>query len=1102
MSSSWSVGAIALFLSFVLGSASGQSPAASPANAKAVFEQYCFQCHGKTGAMAGVNLTKLTGGPFGEGFSTWQKVASVLEQNRMPPKGLPQPSEDERHGAVQWVRAELKSFANQNAGDPGRVTVRRLTSGEYGYTIQDLTGVDLELGRDSSNDSVGGEGFMNFGDVQFMQDANLERYLETAKLVADHAVIGAGPVDFFTHPGKTGFELSAITRIKDIYAANGFRSVSGEGGESFGLDKYRKAFFVAWEYQHRAALGKPNVSMAEFARQEGVSARFAQHLYSIVSRPAAGYPTSEVVARFRKLPVSDVTNAKAGCAQLEKFVTTWPSWLFARGDKAVGGAGDESPLLFTDAALKAELSHHFAYNIGARNAAQKSATPGPAKVYLVVDSVNPNDTEKPVVIWKNASVMLRKGRPPAVTPAAADGGAGANIQALKNGPTGPRIPLKDFVSAETAQKLGFGKSLDGTPVGPNDFATRGSDVFELMVPEGAFGVELQVDAAIGSNHEQVVRVTFSDRGDGPVKGIPIHARLGDPQTAGYRAFKAGVLELVAQLPPNSHGEPTPADKDPPPLPFDATYNTPEHDAFDNLVKYHRDDRFVVENMLDDATRLRLDRAWTDLYSSFDYHDGYLGLLLDHFGLKLKSKKMADLDAATVSSMPTEARGYIKPLRSEYLEMIAAEKAAQPGHLEDCLKLAGRAWRRPLTQHEQDGLRAFYRQAMLTEQDHNKAIKALLARILISPEFLYRVEQPVNTAVKALNDWEMASRLSYFLWSSIPDDELTRAARAGELGNPVQLRAQVKRMLADPKARRLSSEFFGQWLGFYRFDQYKGVDTGRFPEFTENVRTAMYDESVSFFEYIIRHDRPARELLSADYTFLNKTLAKYYGVPKEIKGEESEKVDGANAFNRGGMLRLGTVLTTTSAPLRTSPVKRGDWVLRRVLGTPTPPPPADAGSIPADDKLFGGLSLRDKLEAHKRNATCAGCHTRIDPLGFPLEHFDPTGRWREKYPDGKAIYDAGKTVDQVQLDGVNGLLDYLSKKDEQVRRTLAMKMIGYALGRTILPSDYPLIDKMVTAGGDVPFSQLVQEIVVSRQFRNRLGRDGAAVTTTLAKAGTP
>ena len=1076
-----------------------EDPAANP---KPLFQQYCFQCHGASKPMAGVSLEKMTAGAVGENFQTWQKVAAVLDQGRMPPKGMPQPSEEQRHIALLWVKHELSAFANKNAGDPGRVTVRRLTSGEYGYSVRDLTGLDLDVGRDFANDSVGGEGFMNFGDVQFMQDASLERYLETAKLIADHAVIGAGPVEFFDHPGKTGFELSAITRIKNIYEKYGFRTVSGEGGDSFGLEKYDKVLYVTWRYRHRAALGEPAATMKEIATREGVSPRFAQHIYAMMTKASLGYPCSEVAARWRKLPVptadakANEAAGRAGAAELEKYLTTWPLWLFARGDKAVGGAGDESPLIFDDKSLMAELKHHFTYNIGGRPGRPRAATPGPAKVFLNVVAVGPDsEIAKPVVIWRNPTVIVLKGQPPkapAAGEAAADAGAGAVVLPGKGRvPPGPQIPLKDFVSAEMAKKLAFGHTPDGSEAGPNDFATQGSDWFEASIPEGAYGLLFQADASIGANHEQVIRISFSDRADGPVRGIPIHALLGDPQTAGYRTFKSGVLELASQLPPNSNGEPTPADKDPPPAPFDPTYNTPEHDAFDTLVKYHRDDHFFVDYLIDDATRVRLDRAWLDLYSSFAYHDSYLGLLAEHYGVKLESKKMADLAAAKVEAFPPAMRDYVKPLRAEYLEMVSAEAAAKPGHVEDCLQLASRAWRRPLTDREKEGLRAFYRQTIAAEQDHTKAIRALVARILVSPAFLYRIEQPRDTAsVKPLSDWELASRLSYLIWSSIPDDALRRVAAAGQLSNPKELESQTRRMLADPKARRMSAEFFGQWLGFYRFDQYRGVDTGRFPEFTEEVKSAMYDEAVSFFEHIIRNDRPNREILFADYTFLNKTLAKYYGVKKEIKSAGAEKVDGAGSLERGGVLRLGAVLTTTSAPLRTSPVKRGDWVLRRILGTPTPPPPADAGSIPADDKLFGGLSLHDKLEAHKRNATCATCHTRIDPLGFPLEHYDPTGRYRDKYPDGKPIYDAGATSDKVEIEGTNGLLNYLRTKDEQVRRTLASKMVGYALGRTILPSDMPLIDRMVSDGPDAPFSQLVVEVVTSKQFRNRMGREDA------------
>jgi hypothetical protein len=188
--------------------------------------------------------------------------------------------------------------------------------------------------------------------------------------------------------------------------------------------------------------------------------------------------------------------------------------------------------------------------------------------------------------------------------------------------------------------------------------------------------------------------------------------------------------------------------------------------------------------------------------------------------------------------------------------------------------------------------------------------------------------------------------------------------------------------------------------------------------------------------------------------------------------------------------LGAVLTVTSAPLRTSPVKRGDWILRRILGTPTPPPPADAGSLPADDKMFGGLSLKAKLEQHKRNASCANCHTRIDPLGFSLEHYDPTGRWRDKYPDGNLIEDSAALSDKTQIDGVDGLLNYVRSKEGQVRKTLSYKLVGYALGRTVLASDQLLIERMAQAGGDATFAQLATDIATSKQFRYRLAREEA------------
>ncbi len=1101
------------------------APAPTPAQAQAIIQQYCVQCHTGTAAKAGVNLAQLLAqSSMGEDFQQWEKVATVLENKTMPPKAMPQPSEAERGQAIAWIRGELSAYAKKHDGDPGPVTVRRLTSGEYAYTIKDLTGLDLNVGIDSSSDSVGGEGFTNFGDVQFMQDANLERYLSAAKQIADHAVIGAGPLEFFTDPGKTGFEFSAIARIREIYAANGIRTVSGEGGRPFGLEKYGKALFVAWNYKHRAALGEASATLKSLAAREGIPPRFAQHIWQVMNTPSLGYPSSEIVARWQKLPLpaadskATQVTVRAGCEDIQKFMVTWPSWLFARGDVAAGGAGDESPLEFSDRTLNVKSPHRFLYLRGGGRPGMTQ--PGPAKIYLNVAAVNPAMGEKPLIIWRNPTIGFRPivQRAPveagqSVVVLAADAQAAADLRRGQV-PPGPRKTLRSMVSEEMAKKLNFGHSPDGKPIGPDDFVSEGSVMFEVPMPEGPpMLMNLEVEAELGKNRDQVARILIADRADGVTRGQPTRALVGDMSSAGYKAFRTGVMEYASLMPPNTHGEPTPADKDPVPDPFDNTYNVPEHDEFVQKIKYHRDDRFVTENMLDPATRTRLNQAWNDLYSSFEYHDNYLRLLAKHYSYDLKGKGIVQMDKAQIAALPAEMQKYVTSLRREYDAVVAAQTAARPGHVKDCLEFASRAWRRPLSEKEKQNLRAFYDKTLSTDPDHRKAIQALLTRILVAPQFLYRVEQladassvktisykaEIKSDLKPLSNWEMASRLSYFLWSSIPDAELRRAASAGELTDPQGIQRQVKRMVADPKARRLATEFFGQWLGFYHFDQHKGVDTSRFTEFTDDVKEAMYDEAVSFFEHVVRKERPIREILFADYTFLNKDLAKFYGVKKEVKStEQSELVEGVNAFHRGGLLRLGAVLTATSAPLRTSPVKRGDWILRRILGTPTPPPPADAGSLPADDKLFGGLTLKAKLEQHKRSVACANCHTRIDPLGFSLEHYDPTGRWRDKYPDGNQIEDAAALADKTEIAGVDGLIKYIQSKEAQVRKTLSYKLVGYALGRTVLASDQLLIDRMVKAGGDATFAQLATEIAISKQFRHRLGREENPTTAPTTK----
>ncbi|MEY2879660.1 MAG: hypothetical protein RLZZ15_2040, partial [Verrucomicrobiota bacterium] len=908
-----------------------------------LFRKFCFECHdnSKSKPAGGLNLERLVAQPsIGRHAEAWDKIAEALEASDMPPSDATHfPAAAERAAAATWVRGELKAYARDHAGEPGHVTVRRLTSGEYAYALRDLTGVEIETGIDASADSVGGEGFTNFGDVQFVQDASVERYLEAAKRVAEHAVIGAGPLEFSNYTGRSGEELAALTRINALYAAKGFRVVSGEGGLPFGLERYGKAFFVAWYFKHRAALGDPRATVRALAAQEGLTAKFAEHIASVVNRSDLGYPAQDFADRWRALPAptadvkASLERGRAAAADLQKTLTTWPSWFFGRGDAAAGGQGDESPLRFDDSALTAEPTHSFVHVVGGgrffggRGRGGPAPTPGaPLKVFLTFTDVNPSPGAKPVVLWRNARIVTRGapvfGARGAATANVGDVvGAGAGGRRFQPGPILSTQPLRTLLSADAIAALQFGKSADGTALGEDDLAATGTISFEIAAPAAGTSAELQVDAELGAERGAVVRLVIADRIDSPPARGQKPVLLGDPASAGYRNFRANLARYLALLPPNSHGEANPSDKDPVPLPFDSTYNTPEHDAFVLKVKYQRDDAFFATYLVDDADRARLNHAWNDLLGSWPYHDGYLEVLGEHYAVKLKSPHLQDLDAAQIAALPVEMQRYLAPVRASYDEVTKAQRRAEPGHIADALAFASRAWRRPLTAAEKTGLRTFYQHSRTANAlDHDDAIRAVLARVLVSPAFLYRVETVASRAERPLDDWELASRLSFFLWSSIPDEELRRAAGAGELRKPALLAQQVKRMTADPKARRLATEFFGQWLGFYRFDQYRGIDTGRFPEFTEEVRAAMYDEAVATFDHLVRHERPVKEILHADYTFLNQPLAKFYGIEKAVKSKDAvELVEGANAFQRGGALRLGAVLAITSAPLRTSPV---------------------------------------------------------------------------------------------------------------------------------------------------------------------------------------
>lgn len=406
----------------------------------------------------------------------------------------------------------------------------------------------------------------------------------------------------------------------------------------------------------------------------------------------------------------------------------------------------------------------------------------------------------------------------------------------------------------------------------------------------------------------------------------------------------------------------------------------------------------------------------------------------------------------------------------------------------------RAFRRPVSATERQKYVKLFAAADRPEESFEAALALPLKAALVSPHFLYRVEaeQQGKDGSYSLNDFELASRLSYFLWSTMPDDELLRLAGEGKLTDPAVLEVQVMRLLADPESRALSENFVSQWLQIRGLDNFQPA--AKQGKIGTRLRIGMASEPIYVFHEVLTKDQPLTQLIDADYTYANGDLAKHYKLPPLPEHEDKQKQIEKDKIlrysipvdtHRGGLMTSAAVLTVTSHPDRTSPVKRGKWVLDALLGAPPPPPPpeVEALSEPTDPKLK--QSLRERLEAHRTAAACASCHKRMDPLGFAFENYDVLGRWREK--DGSLNIDASaKLPDGKELDGVTGLKGYLLTEKRAFSKALTEKLLTYALGRGLEPFDTRAVENIVTqtqADGD-KLSRIVVGIVLSRPFRER------------------
>ncbi|MCX6597664.1 MAG: DUF1592 domain-containing protein [Acidobacteria bacterium] len=950
-------------------------------------ETYCISCHGQQAPAAQLDLTGFkTMAQLMQDGRRWSQMAERLEAEEMPPKAARQPMPQERRAALGWFHAVREHEMRRNAGDPGVVLARRLSSAEYNYTIRDLTGVDIRPAREFPVDPANTAGFDNSGETLTMSPTLLKKYLAAAREVASHMYLKEKGFAFAPHPmlAETDRDKLVVHQIIDVYHQQNI--------------DYADYFQTAWRFRHRAALGQPQATLAGLARQHRVSAKYLETVWSTLNSAEEVGPLLKLQAMWQALPVPRANQpnvARVGCEEMRDYIAK------VRGK------------------VEPRFINLTAGRIGA--------------------------AWQPLLIWKNTQYATNRRKFDA-----------RQLQVQGE----PPFQQKDVVEPEWENAFGPGKTIlvENQPGDP-----------DLLVPAGQ---RARYEAAWG-------------------RFCSVFPDMFYKESRGRNYFVTGKDE--------------------------GRYLSA---GFHNVMGYFRDDQPLYELLLDKQQQATLDALWRemDFVASINIRTylefAKLGTRGTRDDFKDGEPEVREIEVEQIIAEPK-----IRKLEADYLEVAKGGSAvalqavkdffdhanrsirwvkrartdAEPSHLESLFDFAARAYRRPLSLADRVDLQSFYRAAREKYGlDHEGAIREAIVLVLTSPKFSYRADLvEARGGIQPLSDLDLASRLSYFLWSSMPDQELLQRATAGDLRKPEVIKAQARRMLQDPRSRALAVEFGGNWLGIRDFEQIGTVDRARFPSFTDELRTAMFEEPIRFLLDVFRRNRPILDFLYARDTFVNPVLARHYGMPR-VANEKGDWVRAADAdrYGRGGLLPMAAFLTKNAPGLRTSPVKRGYWVATNILGDEIPPPPPAVPELPSDEAKME-LPLRQMLEKHRANPSCAACHARFDSFGLAFEGFDPIGKQRTHDLGGRTV-DARATFPKgIEGEGLEGIRRYIrGHREENFVRGFSSKLLAYALGRSLVRSDDLLIREVGAKLGQngCCFETVVESIVTSRQFLNKRGRE--------------
>ena len=957
-------------------------------------ETYCVGCHGGAHPTAQFDLRKYSALSDVTGdLDHWTLVLKRLSSGMMPPKMVKQPDAEVRQKVIDWITAVRREEARKNAGDPGPVLAHRLSNAEYNYTIRDLTGADLQPAREFPVDPGNPAGFDNSGESLSMSPALLGKYLQAARDVADHLVLKPTGIAFAAYPvlAETDRDKYCVGQILDFYHRQD--------------TDYADYFQAAWRYQHRAALGQPKATMADFAAQAKLSPKYLETVWQLLEEKTDDVgPVAKLRSMWRDLPTPNGKQPDLARPQCERM-RDWVVQLRAKTE-----------LRFPDLSV-----------------------PGISR------------TSQPFLMYRNRQYATHR----------LDYDRGV---------------LQVEGEAQAAPTDNGPKKMEGIDDGSIPAAQpprRFPPDPDLHVPAGQ---RARYEAAF-ARFSAVFPDTFyiSERG----RYFPDNTRDKG------RYLSAG---------------------------------------FHNLMGYFRDDQPLYNLLLDAQGQKELDELWKEMdfiasattrtYVQFYLFEskeaakgpeGGVPIPENDITSEVRIRKVEEdyLAKARASKNPIAIQAiedHFKAVNDSIRWVEAARVQAQPVQLKALEDFAARAYRRPLTLAERDDLVSYYHS--LREKDglsHEDAMRDSVVSILMSPDFCYQLNltaaaaKPVRPGVAPLTDYSLASRLSYFLWSSMPDEKLLAHAAAGDLHRPEVLVAEAHRMMADERSRGLAVEFGTNWLDVRLFEEHNAVDRDRFPEFTSELREAMFQEPIRFFLDVMRNDRSVLDFVYGKYTFVNAVLAKHYGMTDVHPAPNRwVRVDDARPYGRGGLLPMAVFLTKNAPGLRTSPVKRGYWLVKRVLGEEIPPPPAVVPELPRDEAKMDA-PLRDTLAQHRKDPSCAGCHMRFDTFGLALENYGPVGEKRSVDLAGRPVDTHATLPGGFEGDGLEGIIAYIrTRREADFIDNLSREMLVYALGRSVMLSDEPLIEEMHNklAANDYRFDTIIDSIVTSPQFTT--GRLPAAV----------